>query len=106
VTNLQGMLYIRLDTATQKGGAPGWKRLSPLSGVPISMYAMRHYFAEQTLGAGVPIHVVSRWMGHSKLELTVKRYGHFAPENADQWAWAARREAVRAVGPVKADLAG
>jgi integrase len=44
--------------------------------------------------------LVSRWMGHSKVELTVKRYDHFAPENADQWAWAASRETV------KAELAG
>jgi hypothetical protein len=33
-----------------------------------------------------------------------KRYGYFAAENADQWATAARREAVRAVEPVKAEL--
>jgi hypothetical protein len=45
-------------------------------------------------------------MGHSKVEMTAKRYGDFAPDNADQWDWAARRETVRAVDPVKADLAG
>ena len=40
---------------------------------------------------GVPMHVVSAWMGHSKLELTSKRYGRFSAESREQWHWAALR---------------
>ena len=44
-------------------------------------------FAEQRLAHDkVPLHVVSRWMGHSKVELTSKQYGDYAPDNLDQWA--------------------
>jgi len=35
----------------------------------------------------VPLHVVSRWMGHSKVELTSKQYGDFAPDNLEQWTY-------------------
>jgi len=52
------------------------------------MYSMRHYFAEQRLAHDkVPLHVVSRWMGHSKVELTSKQYGDFAPDNLEQWTY-------------------
>ena len=48
----------------------------------VEMRDLRHYFAVQNLIRGVPMSVVSVWMGHSSIELTVKRYG----------------EAVRALG--------
>ena len=31
--------------------------------------------------------VVSQWMGHSDVNLTVKRYGRFAAEAKEQFAW-------------------
>jgi len=34
---------------------------------------------------------VSAWMGHSEIDLTVKRYGRFAAEAREQWTWAALR---------------
>lgn len=48
-------------------------------------------FAEQVLTAGVPLHVTSKWMGHPRVELTSKRYGNYAPDNASQWDDAAAR---------------
>jgi len=34
-----------------------------------------------------PIHVLYRWMGHSKVELTSKLYGDFAPDHLEQWGY-------------------
>ncbi len=92
VPNRHGLPYIRLDVPGMKGGGAGvWKKLQKLSGVHVTMYSLRHYWAEQTLTAGVPLHIASRWMGHSKVELTSKRYGDFAPDNAAQWDWVGAR---------------
>jgi integrase len=40
---------------------------------------LRHTFASLLLTAGTPIAYVSEQMGHSSIELTVKRYGHLEP---------------------------
>jgi integrase len=40
---------------------------------------LRHTFASLLLTAGAPIAYVSEQMGHSSIELTVKRYGHLQP---------------------------
>ncbi|MFI1501739.1 hypothetical protein [Streptomyces platensis] len=36
------------------------------------------------LSNGVPIHEVSRWMGHSSIKITVDRYGHLALDGSDR----------------------
>ncbi len=92
VPNDCGLPYIRLDEGETKGGGAGiWKRLREISGVRVSMRDLRHYFAVQNLIRGVPIAVVSAWMGHSSVQLTVKRYGRWAHEAKEQWPWAALR---------------
>ena len=45
----------------------------------------RHTFASLHLGDGTPIAFVSDWMGHSTIELTVKRYGHLEPKKGRDW---------------------
>ena len=40
---------------------------------------LRHTFASLLLTAGAPIAYVSEQLGHSSIELTVKRYGHLTP---------------------------
>jgi integrase len=40
---------------------------------------LRHTFASLLLTAGAPIAYVSEQMGHSSIEMTVKRYGHLEP---------------------------
>ena len=52
---------------------------------------LRHYFAVQNLVSGVPLAIVSAWMGHSSVQLTVKRYGRWAHDAKEQWPWAALR---------------
>ena len=40
------------------------------------MHALRHSFASNLLTAGVPIFRVSRWLGHSSINVTTDIYGH------------------------------
>ena len=91
IPNNMGLPYIRLDVGPMKGGSAGvWGRLREAAGVEgVAMRDLRHYFAVQNLIRGVPMPVVSAWMGHSSIELTVKRYGRWAAEAREQWSWAA-----------------
>ncbi len=94
IPNRSGLPYIRLDDGPSKGGGAGiWERLREVSGVAgVGMSHLRHFFAVQNLLRGVPITVVSAWMGHSSIQLTVKRYGRWAHEAKEQWRWAALRD--------------
>ncbi|MEU9116399.1 tyrosine-type recombinase/integrase [Streptomyces sp. NPDC048483] len=44
---------------------------------------LRHKWATVTLSNGVPIHEVSRWMGHSSIKITVDRYGHLTLDGSE-----------------------
>ena len=47
-----------VDVPGMKGGGAGiWKKLQALSGVHVTLYSLRHFFVEQSLSAGVPLHV-------------------------------------------------
>ena len=92
IPNESGMPYTRIDEGEVKGGGSEvWRLLKKNTGLDITMRSIRHFFAVQNLNRGVPISIVSAWMGHSKIELTVKRYGRFASEAREQWRWAALR---------------
>ncbi|MFE3768229.1 type I-E CRISPR-associated protein Cse1/CasA [Streptomyces sp. NPDC059122] len=47
-------------------------------------HALRHKWATVPLSNGVPIHEVSRWMGHSSIKITVDRYGHLALDGSER----------------------
>ena len=104
IPNTHGLPYIRLDDGPMKGGSAGvWTRLREVAGV--AMRDLRHYFACSCLSRGTPISTVSAWMGHSEIDLTVKRYGRFAAEAKEQWTWAAlRAEPVEQVASKGAGL--
>ena len=93
IPNQDGLPYIRLDTGAMKGGGAGlWQRLRDVCGVQgVSMRDLRHYFAVQNLSREVPIPFVSGWMGHSSIEVTVKRYGRWRAESKEEWEWATLR---------------
>jgi len=65
-------------------------------------HSLRHFFASTALAAGIPIHEVSRWLGHKSIKTTVDIYGHLVPE-----AWDRCREIMqRAMGPVPVEIPG
>ena len=43
---------------------------------PFTLHQLRHTFATQTLNAGVPITVVSKWLGHANVSVTYNTYIH------------------------------
>jgi integrase len=56
-----------------------WERLCKLAGVPCArLYDLRHTFASNALGAGVPLDVIGRMLGHRKVQTTL-RYAHLDP---------------------------
>ncbi|WP_122817378.1 tyrosine-type recombinase/integrase [Nocardioides pantholopis] len=46
----------------------------------ISVHTLRHTYATAALLHGVPVHVVSRNLGHSSIVITVDTYGHLTDE--------------------------
>ena len=50
----------------------------------ISLHGCRHTCATNMLKAGEPIHVVSRFLGHSNVQITLDVYGHVLPGQEEQ----------------------
>ncbi|MDX2934756.1 hypothetical protein [Streptomyces ipomoeae] len=48
------------------------------------------FFASTALANGIPIHEVSRWLGHKSIKTTVDTYGHLVPG-----AWHRGREILQ-----------
>jgi integrase len=44
-----------------------------------TFHGLRHTFASTLLSAGVPLTVVSRWLGHASSYVTESTYSHFVP---------------------------
>ncbi|MFD9973916.1 tyrosine-type recombinase/integrase [Streptomyces sp. NPDC059017] len=51
---------------------------------PYTPHSLRHFFASTALAAGIPIHEVSRWLGHRSIKTTVDVYGHLVPASWDR----------------------
>ncbi|MGH4033983.1 tyrosine-type recombinase/integrase [Actinomycetota bacterium Odt1-20B] len=47
-------------------------------------HGLRHFFASTALAHGIPIHEVSRWLGHTSIKTTVDVYGHLVPASWDR----------------------
>jgi integrase len=65
--NIQRSVHI----ACKKAGLPA-----------VSPHTLRHSAATTMLEAGIPIHVVSRQLGHSSINVTVDVYGHVSDDGA------------------------
>jgi len=85
--NTEGCPYVRLQSAGKGSGTAVWCVLKETMGHSVRWHSLRHLFAVRCLQRGIPITVVSQWMGHSDVNLTVKRYGRFAAEAKEQFAW-------------------
>lgn len=75
-----------------KGFFPDAVETAGLKGM-MSFHGLRHLFAVRLLTRGVPITVVSDLLGHSDINLTVKRYGRFASDAKVKW------EAMKVLDP-------
>ncbi|MGW7028180.1 tyrosine-type recombinase/integrase [Streptomyces xanthophaeus] len=64
-------------------------------------HSLRHFFASTALANGVPIHEVSRWLGHRNIKTTVDTYGHLVPEAWDRCR-GVMQEAIRPSVPRQA----
>lgn len=49
---------------------------------PNPFHRLRHTFASELLARGVDIWTVSRWLGHSSIELTNRIYAHWIPKDS------------------------
>jgi site-specific recombinase XerD len=74
----------RDPSAQGKGFFEDAVELAGLKG-KVTFHGMRHLFAVRLLTRGVPITVVSELLGHSEINLTVKRYGRFASDAKVKW---------------------
>ena len=43
---------------------------------PVTLHQRRHTVATQALNAGIPITVVSKWLGHANISVTYNTYIH------------------------------
>ncbi|MFJ6695765.1 tyrosine-type recombinase/integrase [Streptomyces sp. NPDC091272] len=47
-------------------------------------HGLRHFFTSTALAHGIPLHEVSRWLGHRPIKTTVDVYGHLVPASWDR----------------------
>jgi len=60
-----------------------FRRAAGKAGLPPEFipHSLRHFYASTALAEGVPITDVSRWLGHTSIEVTHQTYGHLVPAN-------------------------
>jgi integrase len=92
IPNRGGCPYVRIEHAPDRAGKGWWHDVLFSCGLKnqVTFHALRHYFAVNALQRGVPIAVVSEWLGHSDVNLTVKRYGRWSSDAREQWQWVQR----------------
>lgn len=85
-----GAPYNRLESAPNRAGKGYFPDVAVCAGVKTTWHQLRHFFAVRALLASVPMPLVSRWLGHSDIQITVNRYGRFGAEDRKQFEWAQR----------------
>jgi integrase len=63
-----------------------YRRASKAAGVDATFHSLRHSHASELLRKGIPIAVVSKRLGHSKISTTLDIYTHCLPNEQDQAA--------------------
>ena len=102
-----GSPYNRLEAAPDKAGKGFFVEVVEAAGTSrhVRWHDLRHYFAVRALLTGVPMAVVSSWLGHSDINLTVKQYGRWASEAREQWQWAKKMGSLADAPPPRPTLA-
>lgn len=82
-----GCPYVRMDRAPESAGKGWFEDAVEAAGLrgKLTFHGLRHLFAVRLLTRGVPITIVSELLGHSDINLTVKRYGRFASDAKVKW---------------------
>jgi len=82
-----GAPYVRLEVSDELKGKGFFRDVVKEAGLKgtVTFHGLRHLFAVRLLTRGVPISVVSELLGHSDINLTVKRYGRFASDAKVRW---------------------
>jgi integrase len=88
IPNQNGCPYVRMSGAPRGSGSGRWDDMCRAAGVHVHPHQLRHLFAVRALLRGVPLRVVSQWLGHSDVNLTAQQYGRWANEAKEQWTWA------------------
>ena len=73
--------YYRVDTDKSRGRGYFYPAIE-IAGLKgkVTFHSLRHKFAVDLLTRGVPITIVSELIGHTDIQLTVKRYGRFSSD--------------------------
>jgi len=89
IPNRGGCPYVRIEHAPDHAGKGWWYDVLIACGLygKVRFHDLRHRFAVSCLQRGIPLAVVSAWLGHSDVNLTVKRYGRWSSEAREQWTW-------------------
>lgn len=71
----------RLDKSAMR--AP-WRYIREAGGLPagLDLYSLRHNFASRLVMDGVDLLTVSRLMGHTDIQTTIRHYAHLQPDRA------------------------
>jgi integrase len=70
------IIYRRLMVAVRKAGIPYHPRL---------VHTLRHSFATMCINKGIPLAVVSRWLGHTSISTTMI-YAHHDTRESARWS--------------------
>ncbi|WP_193086451.1 tyrosine-type recombinase/integrase [Brevibacterium aurantiacum] len=52
---------------------------------PLKFHGLRHQFASNMIASGVPLAVVSQWLGHASINITLSLYGHMVPNTGHNY---------------------
>jgi len=101
-----GAPYNRLEAAPDKSGRGYFTDVVEAAGLTshVRWHDLRHYYAVRALLRGVPMAVVSTWLGHADVTLTVGTYGRWASEAREQWQWAKKMSDPAAAIPLRPAL--
>lgn len=63
-----------------------WPKIKKYGGLDagLDLYTLRHNFASQLIMAGVDLMTVSKLMGHTSIETTIKHYGHLRQQHIEE----------------------
>jgi integrase len=87
--NAGGCPYVRIEHDPECKGTGYFPQAVEEAGLKgkVTFHALRHLFACRCLARGIPMSVVSDYLGHSSIELTVKLYGRFSDDAREKWKW-------------------